>query len=55
MLRERILRPIGVVARPGVRWQVNPKRDTRVSSNPNREFAGSLFTDPNAMARVGLC
>jgi CubicO group peptidase (beta-lactamase class C family) len=53
VLRERILRPIGVVDSE-VRWQVNPKRDTRVSSNPNREFAGSLFTDPNAMARVGL-
>ena len=53
VLRERILRPIGV-ADSEVRWQVNPKRDTRVSGNPNREFAGSLFTDPNAMARVGL-
>jgi CubicO group peptidase (beta-lactamase class C family) len=53
VLRERILRPIGV-ADGEVAWQVNPKRDTRVSSNPNREFAGSLFTDPNAMARVGL-
>ena len=53
VLRERILRPIGV-ADAELEWRVDGRRVPRIDGKPDRTFAGGIRTDLNAMARVGL-
>jgi CubicO group peptidase (beta-lactamase class C family) len=53
VLRTRILRPIGV-GDAEVSWTTNAQRTTKINGKPDRNFAGGIIANINAMARVGL-